>query len=89
MTKVDDKHKIQHLSFKRKEISKRKFGAGKPFKLDVKDRFLMLLVYYSRLYITYTLVGLVFDLDQSTACRVIPKIDSLIIKCVPISQKDI
>jgi hypothetical protein len=71
------------------KIVKREIGAERHFKLDVKDRFLMLLVYYSRLYITYTLVGLVFDLDQSTACRVIPKIDSLIIKCVPISQKDI
>ena len=39
------------------------YGVGRPFKLDVKDTFLMLLVYY-RLYITYTLAG--FDLDQST-----------------------
>ncbi|MBV9176224.1 MAG: transposase family protein [Nitrososphaeraceae archaeon] len=52
----------------RKRISKRKrqrdMGAGRPFKLKVKERFLMLLVYY-RLYITFTLSGFLFDLDQS------------------------
>ncbi len=33
-----------------KRQGKKKAGAGRPFKLDVKNRFLMLLVYY-RLYI--------------------------------------
>jgi hypothetical protein len=47
-----DKHEIQRLS-KRKN-RERSMGAGRHFKLDLKDRFLMLLVYY-RLYITYTL----------------------------------
>ncbi len=74
ITKRYDKHELQRLSFKRKEIRKRKFGAGRPFKLDVKDRFLMILVYY-RLYITYTLAGFLFDLDQSNICRDIQKIE--------------
>src|SRR3954465_2025460 len=71
-----------------KRLSKRKnrtrsIGAGRSFKLDVKDRFLMLLVYY-RLYITYTLAdGFLFDLDQSNICRDIQKIESLIRKCIP------
>ena len=52
-----------------------KFGAGRPFKLDVKDRCIMLLVYY-RLYITYTLSdGFLFDLDQSNVCRDVQKIE--------------
>jgi hypothetical protein len=46
----------------------------------------MLLVYY-RLYITYTLAGFLFDLDQSNICRDIQKIDSLVRECVPIHQK--
>ncbi len=37
---------------------------GRPFKLDVKNRFLVLLIYY-RLYITYALSGFLLDLDQS------------------------
>jgi hypothetical protein len=52
------KYEIQRLS---KRIDrKRDIGAGRPFKMDLRDRFLMLLVYY-RLYITYTLY-LVFSL---------------------------
>ena len=64
-----DKYEIQRLSCKRKSVRERKAGAGRPFKLDLKDIFLMLLVYY-RLYITYTLdIGFLFDLDQSNICR--------------------
>jgi len=44
--------------------------AGRPFKLKLRERFLMLLVYY-RLYITFTLSGFLFDLDQSNVCRYI------------------
>jgi hypothetical protein len=59
-----EKHEIQRLSSKRKDREReRKFSAGRPFKLNVKDRFLILLVYY-RLYITYTLAGFLFDLDE-------------------------
>jgi hypothetical protein len=77
ITKKYDKHEIQSLSsIKRKVIRERKDGAGRRFKLNVKDRFLMLLVYY-RLYITYTLAGFLFDLNQSNICRDIQKIESL------------
>jgi hypothetical protein len=61
-------------------------AVGRPFKLDLKNRFLMLLVYY-RLYITYTLTGFLFDLDQSNVCRNIQKIKNLVRLCVPIPQK--
>ena len=79
-------HEIQRLSSKRKAIRKREIGAGRPFKLDIKDRFLMLFVYY-RLYITYTLAGFLFDLDQSNICRDIQKIERLIRQCLPIPEK--
>ena len=84
ITKKYTKHEIKRLS-KGKE-RKRDIGAGRTFKLDVKDRFLMLLIYY-RLYITYTLAGFLFDLDQSNICRDIQKIEKLIRQCLPIPQK--
>jgi hypothetical protein len=80
------KHENKRLSCKRKENRKRKTGAGRHFKLQLKDRFLMILVYY-RLYITYTLAGFLFDLDQSNICRDIQKIEGLIRQCVPTPQK--
>ena len=79
-------HESERLSYKPKESRKRGIGAGRHFKLDVRDRFLMLLVYY-RLYITYTLAGFLFDLDQSNICRDIQKIVGLMRKCVRIPQK--
>src|SRR6476646_12263533 len=86
ITKRYGKYEIRRLSFKIKHVRERRVGAGRPFKLDVKDRCLMLLVYY-RLYITYTLVGFLFDLDQSNVCRDIQKIESLIRKCVQFHRK--
>ncbi len=78
-------HELKRLSM-RKDARERKVGAGRCFKLNVQDRFLMLLVYY-RLYITYTLTGFLFNLDQSNICRDIQKIESLIRKCLPIPRK--
>ncbi len=79
------KYEIKRLSSKRTR-RERDVGAGRHFKLIVEDRVIMLLVYY-RLYITYTLAGFLFDLDQSNICRDIQKIESLIRQCVPIPQK--
>src|SRR5438067_9996065 len=79
-----NEHERKRLSRTKRE---RKVGAGRrPFKLKVKERFLMLLVYY-RLYITYTLSGFLFDLDQSNICRDISIIESLIKLCVPLPKK--
>ena len=44
-------HKYENKRLSKRKNRKRDIGAGRPFKLDVKERFLMLLVYY-RLYIT-------------------------------------
>ncbi len=70
------KHEIQRLSCKWKEDIERKYGTvDGPFRLDLKDRFLILSIYYC-LYITYTLAGFLFDLDQCSVCyRDIQKIE--------------
>ena len=75
ITKGYRDYELKRLS-KRKE-RKRDTGAGRPFKLDLKDRFLMLLIYY-RLYITYALSGYLFDLDQSSIFSDMQKIEKLI-----------
>ncbi len=67
---------------------KRDVGAGRHFKLDVKNRFVMVLMYY-RLYITYTLTGFLFGLDQSNVCRDIHNIEALIRQLFTHSSKDL
>jgi len=46
----------------------------------------MLLVYY-RLYITFTLSGFLFDLDQSNVCRDISILEPLVKECIPLPKK--
>ena len=65
---------------------KRAIGAGRKFKLQLRERFLMLLVYY-RLYITYTLAGFLFDVDQSTIYRNIRHLEPLVKECIPLPEK--
>jgi hypothetical protein len=79
-----DKHEIQLLSEGKER--ERSIGAGRRFKMDIKSKFLMLLVYY-RLYIIYTLAGFLFGLDHSNVCKDIQKIEPWIKLCVPILQK--
>ncbi|HEY6885262.1 MAG TPA: transposase family protein [Nitrososphaeraceae archaeon] len=80
----------RYNEYERKRLSKRKrqrdVGAGRPFKLNTKERLLMLLVYY-RLYITYTLSGFLFDLDQSNVCRDISMLEPLVKLCIPSPKK--
>ena len=66
-----EKYEKKHLSSKRNR--ERDIGAGRHFKLVIKDRVIMVLVYY-RLYITYTLMEFLFGLDQSNVYRDIQKI---------------
>lgn len=63
-------YEIKRLSKRKKESMRtRSIGAGRHFKHSVRDRLLMLLVYY-KLYITHTLsAGFLFDLDQSNVHR--------------------
>ena len=85
-TEIESKyneHERKRLSRTKRE---RKVGAGRPFKLKIRERFLMLLVYY-RLYITYTLSGFLFDLDQSNVCRDISMIEPLVKLCIPLPKK--
>ncbi len=77
------RYETKRLSSKKRE---RKIGAGRPFKLCLQNRLLMLLVYY-RMYITYTLAGFLFGIDQSNIYRDIQKIEPLVRKCLPIPQR--
>ena len=65
---------------------KRRIGGGGKFKLLLKDRLLMLLVYY-RLYVTLSLTSFLFDLHESNVWRDIRYIEPLVRECIPIPEK--
>lgn len=80
----------RYEEYEKERLSKRQrrrdVGAGRPFSLKVRDRFVMLLVYY-RLYTTYTLSGFLFNLDQSNVCRDVSILEPLVKQCIPLPKK--
>jgi hypothetical protein len=83
-SKYNEHERRRHISNRKKR--QRDVGAGRPFKLKVRERFLMLLIYY-RLYITFTLSGFLFDLDQSNVCRDLSILEPLVKQCIPLPKK--
>jgi hypothetical protein len=81
-----DEHERRRLS-KRKRKREMLVGAGRPFKLKVKERFLMMLLVYYRLYITYTLSEFLFNLDQSNVYRDIFFLEPVVKQCIPLPKK--
>ena len=65
---------------------KNKAGAGHPFKLNLKNRFLLLLLYY-RLYVSSTLIGFLFDLGQTNVLKDIRALEPAIQAILPLPKK--
>jgi Helix-turn-helix of DDE superfamily endonuclease len=84
--KIESEYKDTEEKRLSKRKRKRDNGAGHPFKLQVKDRTLMLFMYY-RMYTSYSLLGLLFGLDTANVYRDIRYIESAVKKCIPIPQK--
>lgn len=80
----------QYKTTEKKRLSRKKrvrdIGAGRPFKLPVRDRILMLLIYY-RCYTSYDLLEYLFGVDSSTVCRDIAKIEPAVRQSVPIPSR--
>jgi hypothetical protein len=85
-TQAHDKYRDYETKRLDRPNRKHKVGAGYPFKLPLQDRLLMLMVYY-RLYITSTLTGVLFNLDQSNVLKDIHKLEPLIKEILPLPQK--
>lgn len=80
----------RYSKFERERLSRddreRAIGAGRPFTLSLRDRLLMLLVYY-RLYISTTLAEFLFEIDQTNVCRNIRILEPLVRQCIPLPEK--
>jgi hypothetical protein len=65
---------------------KNKAGAGHPYKLNLKNRFLMLMLYY-RLYVSSTLIGFLFDLGQTNVLKDIRALEPAVQAILPLPKK--
>lgn len=69
-----------------KDKREREIGAGHKFDLSLKDRILMFMIYY-RMYTTYDMLGMIFDLDKSNVMRDIKYLESAVKQSIPIPAK--
>ena len=83
---VRKNHRITEKKRLSQDKRQRNIGAGRKFDLDVKDRLVMLLVYY-RMYLTYDLTGHLFGLDQSNVSRNIRYLEPAVKQSIPIPSK--
>jgi len=78
--------KFEERRLSRPDRKKEVGEGGRPFKLELRDRLLMLLVYY-RLYITLALTQFLFDLDLSNVWRDIRYLEPVVRACIPLPKK--
>ena len=82
--------KKNYKTTEQKRLSKgkreREIGAGHKFDLSLKDRILMFMMYY-RMYTTYDMLGMIFDLDKSNVMRNIRYLEPAMKQSIPIPAK--
>lgn len=83
---IQEQYKTTEAKRLSKKERKRDIGAGHKFNHSLKDRILMLLMYY-RMYTTYDLLGMIFDLDKSNVMRDIKYLEPAVKKSIPIPSK--
>src|SRR3989338_8835541 len=80
----------QYPEYEHKRLSRKDrlnaIGKGRDFKLPLKERLIMQLMYY-RLYTSYTLLEYIFNLDQSNVYRDIRHLEKLVEQCMPLPEK--
>jgi hypothetical protein len=85
-SKIKDSHATYEEKRLHREDRKRKIGAGHPFKLPLRDRLVMLLMYH-RLYVTSTLLGFLFNLGQTNVLKNIRILEPLVKEVLPLPRK--
>lgn len=86
LAEVLKQYKITEQERLSSRVRVRQIGAGRPFKLPVRDRFLMLLV-CRRWNASYDLLEQLFGIDATTVCRDLKKIEPAVKACMLIPEK--
>ena len=74
---------VKRLSKKKRQ---REIGAGRRFNHSIRDRILMFLMYY-RMYTTYDMLGMIFDLNKSNVMRDIKYLELAVKQSIPVPAK--
>jgi hypothetical protein len=69
------------------EIIEKYAGPGRFFKRGLGEMILLLLLYY-RHYITQEFVGMLFGLHKSNVCRIIKRLEPILLRIMPLPERD-
>jgi hypothetical protein len=83
---IQKQYKTTEVKRLSKNKRQREIGAGHKFNHSIKDRVLMFLMYY-RMYTTYDMLGMIFDLDKSNIMRDIRYLEPAVKQSIPIPTK--
>ncbi|MDR0632442.1 MAG: transposase family protein [Holosporaceae bacterium] len=70
-----------------KEIIGKYLRCGGFFRYDLAEMILLLLLYY-RHYVTQEFVGMLFGLHKSNVCRIIQRLEPILLKIMSLLQRD-
>lgn len=88
--KLEGRMAEAEMEYEKKRLNrrgrKRAVGGGRKFTYPLPERLLMLLMYY-RVYVTYALLGFLFNADETTVLRDINKLISLFEAFLPLPKK--
>lgn len=88
--KLAERMREAEVEYEKKRLNrrgrKRAVGGGRKFIYPLPERLLMLLMYY-RIYLTYALLGFLFDVDETTVLRNISKLIPLFEAFLPLPEK--
>lgn len=85
-TKIRESYTAYEEKRLHRDDRKRRVGAGHPFKLPLRERLVMLLIYH-RLYVTSTLLGFLFHLGQTNVLKNIRILEPLVTQVLPLPEK--
>ena len=83
--KIEEKYTAYEQKRLQRENRKRAIGAGHPYNLILKDRLLILLIYY-HMYTSSTLLGYLFCVSQTSVLKNIRKLEPLVSEVLPLPK---
>jgi hypothetical protein len=83
--KIEEKYTAYEQKRLQRENRKRAIGAGHPYSLILKDRLLILLIYY-HMYTSSTLLGYLFCVSQTSVLKNIRKLEPLVSEVLPLPK---
>jgi len=87
LTVIEPLYTERRIGLLSRENRQRALGAGRPDSLTVEQKLIMVLMYL-RLYVTQTLLGFLFDVDETTVGRELKRMLPILLQALPVPTRN-